>query len=93
MCSDVVVVNRPSPSFRAQDLDEIDSDSSAVRESLYHDIFLRLSKPEDITIYGYPLDVFPSTDFHKATYFQGSTSSRAGQTSIVLTSLNPVSRN
>jgi hypothetical protein len=25
--------------------------------------------PEDITIYGYPVDIFPPTDFHTSTYF------------------------
>ncbi|KAF8978121.1 hypothetical protein BGZ46_006822 [Entomortierella lignicola] len=29
----------------------------------------RVASPEDITIYGYPIDVFPPTDFHTSTYF------------------------
>jgi hypothetical protein len=28
----------------------------------------RVIAPENITIYGYPLDVFPPTDFHTSTY-------------------------
>jgi hypothetical protein len=33
---------------------------------------LGTSRPEDVTIYGYPEHVFPTTDFHTATYVKNS---------------------
>ncbi|CAM6095892.1 unnamed protein product [Calypogeia fissa] len=36
----------------------------------FHDAYPQPPSPECITIYGYPVDVFPPTDFHTSTYFR-----------------------
>ena len=36
----------------------------------------KVTAPEDITIYGYPVDVFPPTDFHTSTYVFDSESDK-----------------
>jgi hypothetical protein len=61
--NDVVVIATPqlsNPATSSMPEDDIPDD---------YDIALpRVVAPENITIYGYPIDVFPPTDFHTSTY-------------------------
>jgi hypothetical protein len=71
----VVVINRGSASSTTEEaIVDGDSDPSDIREPTYYEKILHITKPENITIYGYPVDVFPPTDFHTATYFRDPTS-------------------
>jgi hypothetical protein len=61
--NDVVVITVPQLSNPAP--------SSTPGDDILKDCEIPLSRiiaPEDITIYGYPLHVFPPTDFHTSTY-------------------------
>jgi hypothetical protein len=74
---DVVVISKPFAPYVIEEVNVDDaSHPSPTRESTHDDMPIQFATQENITIYDYPLDVFPTTDFHTATYFRDPTSGK-----------------